>query len=75
MRGVDVKLLGIFYADPQYRVVGKVRGRSPFGKGVGTESFIPNNLGYVIQSRLLLDFEESSQVIHQAPLQGLRLHL
>lgn len=58
MGGVNVKLLGILYAGPQHRVVGKVLGGSSPEQGAETESFIPNNLGYVIQSRLLLDFEE-----------------
>jgi len=58
MGGASVKLLGVLYAGPQHRVVGKVIGDDSSTKEDKIESFIPNNLGFVIQSKLLLDFEE-----------------
>lgn len=53
-----IKLLGALYAGPQHRVDGKVEiVPVPTADRVVAVSTIPNNLGMVIKSKKLLDFE------------------
>lgn len=57
--GADrVKLLGILYAGPQHSVDGSICVDESLGTTkLLARSAIPNNLGYVLKSRLLNDFE------------------
>jgi len=53
-----IKLLGILYAGPQHRVDGKVEiVPIPTSQQLMSVSSIPNNLGMVIKSRVLKDFD------------------
>lgn len=50
-------LLGILYAGPQLRVDGTIRViTTPDSQSIGVQSNIPNNLGYIIKSKAILDF-------------------
>jgi len=53
-----LKFLGILYAAPQHRVDGRVEiVPVPTSDQIISVSTIPNNLGIVIKSRKLLEFE------------------
>jgi hypothetical protein len=53
-----IKLLGILYAGPQYTVEGDIRiVMVPTKQKVVSVAGIPNNLGIIIKSERLLDFE------------------
>lgn len=57
--GSRVKFLGVLYAGPQYTVEGEVQVVNvPTQQKIVTFSGIPNNLGIVIRSELLLAFED-----------------
>jgi hypothetical protein len=53
-----VKLLGVLYAGPQHVATGEVLV-VPIGTKAITRTGIPNNLGYVVAARALLDFEHT----------------
>jgi hypothetical protein len=56
--GTRIRLVGILYAVHQHRTDGKIiTTEIPTKTEYSTRSFIPNNLGVVIRSNLLLDFE------------------
>ena len=53
-----IKLLGILYAGPQYQINGEIKVIDiPTAQAAISESSIPVNLGLVIKSKLILDFE------------------
>ena len=50
-------LLGVLYAGPHLSVDGTIRViTTPDSQSIGVKSLIPNNLGYVIKSKSILDF-------------------
>ena len=50
-------LLGVLYAGPQHRIDGTIRVVTiPDSQSLGVQSCIPNNLGYIIKSKTILDF-------------------
>lgn len=50
-------LLGVLYAGPQLSVDGTIRViTTPDSHSIGIKSLIPNNLGYVLKSKCILDF-------------------
>ena len=56
--GDRIKLLGILYASPIYDVNGKIEViQIPTANVVYSKMGIPINLGYVIKSSRILDFE------------------
>lgn len=59
MVGTRVKFLGTLYAGPQHTASGKIEVVKVPTKDVPVAvSLIPNNLGYVIKAKKLLDFED-----------------
>jgi hypothetical protein len=58
-----VRLLGILYAGPQHVATGEIKAVEIGGRKEIAVTGIPNNLGIVIRSRALLDFEAHVQFI------------
>jgi hypothetical protein len=54
--GTRVKLLGILYAGPQHTTIGEIHEINSFNKRNVSIAKMPNNLGIVIKSEVLLDF-------------------
>lgn len=55
---IRVLLLGVLYAGPQYSANGDILMKVPIQNRPFVRSDIPMNLGYVIKSHKILDFEE-----------------
>lgn len=54
-----IRFLGILYASPQYTVQGKIKITQIATQNILTAvTNIPNNLGFVIKSNKILDFEK-----------------
>ena len=57
--GLRFYFLGILYAGPQYIATGEIKTVTiPDRQGTSTQTYIPINLGNVIRSSKLIDFEE-----------------